>query len=131
MDREEECVCCHEIELVVYKNDKVFLHEKPPTPYRCVTDKPGFHTVCLNRWVLQVAWLQYKQEHGSRAYQSPKHWIFWHVTYSQLVRWCWEVIGKDVRVVLPSCAVSCIRAHYPPPGDEDDFVFVGFHFPDE
>ena len=33
--------------------------------------------------------------------------------------------------MLPSCAVSCIRAHFPPPGQEDDFVFVGFHFPDE
>ena len=31
-----------------------------------------------------------------------------------------------VRVVLPSCAVSCIRAHFPPPGIEDNFVFAGF-----
>jgi hypothetical protein len=40
------------------------------------------------------------------------------------VRWCWGVVGKEIRVVLPSCAVSCIQAHFPPPGDEDDFEFV-------
>jgi hypothetical protein len=49
-------------------------------------------------------------------------------TLRQLARWCWGVIGKDIRVVLPSFAVSCIRAHFPLPGQEDDFVFVGVSF---
>ena len=46
------------------------------------------------------------------------------------MRWCWDVVGKEIRVVL-SCAVSSIRAHFPPPGSEDDFEFVGFRFADE
>ena len=48
-----------------------------------------------------------------------------------MVRWCWGVLGKDIQVPLPSCAVSCIRAHFPPPGLEEDFEFDGFKFADE
>ena len=131
MDREVECLCCQEIPEVLNKNAEVYEHEKPRAPYPCITTNPAFQAVCLNRWVLQVAWCQYKQQYGTDAVEGPEHKINRHVAYRQLVRWCWGVIGKDIRVVLPSCAVSCIRAHFPPPGQEDDFVFVGFCFPDE
>ena len=131
MDREEECVCCQEISQVRDKNDEVFEYIKPREPYSCVTDNPGFKTGCLDRWVLQIAWLQYKQEYGKSAYEGPEHKVNRHVAYRQFVRWCWGVLGRDIRVVLPSSAVSCIRAHFPPPGDEDDFVFIGFRFADE
>ena len=131
MDREEECACCHEIEQVANKNQEVIEATKPAQPFSCITDNPGFHTVCLDRWVLQSAWLCYKQQYGSQAHQGPEHKIHRHIAYRQLVRWCWGVIGKEIRVVLPSCAVSCIRAHFPPPGNEDDFEFVGFRFADE
>ena len=124
MDKEEECLCCHEIQQVANKNEEVFEHVKPTVPYNCITDNPGFHTVCLDRWVLQGAWFQYRQQYGNKAYEGPEHKIYRHVAYRQLVRWCWGV-------VLPSCAVSCIRAHCPPPGNEDDFEFVGFRFADE
>ena len=80
---------------------------------------------------MQGAWYQYKQQYETDAVEGPEHKINRHVAYRQLVWWCWGVIGKDICVVLPSCAVSCIRAHIPPPSQEDDFVFVGLHFPDE
>ena len=67
MDREQECVCCHEIERIASKNEEVFEHVKPTEPYDCITDNPGFYTVCLDRWVLQAAWLDHKQQYGSRA----------------------------------------------------------------
>ena len=126
-----ECVCCQEIIEVVDKNAEVYDKLHPPVPYQCITDNPGFQAVCLNPWVLQVAWYQYKQQYGTDAFEGQEHKIDRHVAYRQLVRWCWGVIGKDIHVVLPSCAVSCIWAHFPPPGQEDDFVFVGFHFADE
>ena len=88
MDREEECVCCHEIEQVANKNEEVMEYIKPTLPYDSITDNPGFHAVCLDRWVLQAAWLQYKQQHGSTAYEGPDHKISRHVAYRQLVRWC-------------------------------------------
>ena len=50
-----------------------------------------------------------------------------HVAYRQLVRWCWSVLGKEIRVPLPFFVISCIRAHFPPPGLEEDFGFEGFN----
>jgi len=35
-----------------------------------------------------------------------------------------------MRVILPACAISCIRAHFPPPGYEEHFQFVGFKLPE-
>ena len=64
MDREEEYLCCHEIQQVANKSEEVFEHVKPSVPYNCITDNPGFHTVCLDRWVLQAAWFQYRQQYG-------------------------------------------------------------------
>ena len=53
------------------------------------------------------------------------------LAYRQFTRWCWGILGKEIRVVLPSRVVMCIRAHFPPPGYEDDFVFEGFKYADE
>ena len=36
--------------------------------------------------------------------------------YRQLVRWCWGILGREIRVPLSSCAVCCTRAHSPLPG---------------
>ena len=49
MHREEECFCCHEIEQVAKKNQEVMEYTKPTLSYDCITDNPGFHTVCLDR----------------------------------------------------------------------------------
>ena len=90
-----------------------------------------FQAVCLNQWVLQAAWSEYHQQYGTRAHEGPEHKNKRHVAYRQLVRWCWGVLGKDIRVPLPSCAVSCIQAHFPSPGLEEEFEFVGFRYADE
>lgn len=82
MDRNEECKCCLEISQIVDKNNEVT--EPPP----CITQHPGFGVVCLNRWVLQTAWYQYKQQYGNR-YEGPEHKLNRHIAYRQLVRWCW------------------------------------------
>ena len=34
---------------------------------------------------------------------------FTFMSYLNLTSWCWGWLGKDVRVVLPSCAVNKIR----------------------
>ena len=130
LDRAEECVCCQEIDCVVGKNLEAVELEGLAEPPSCITQHPGFHAVCVNRWVLQTAWYQYKQQYRN-SYEGPEHKKNRHIAYRQLARWCWGILGKEVRVVLPSCAVSCIRAFFPPPGYEDDFVFEGFHYADE
>ena len=103
--QEEECACCHELEQVCNKSQEVNEKIKPALPFTCITDNPGFHTVCLDIWVLQAAWFGYKQQYGSRAYKVPEHNVNRHIAYHQLVRWCWGVTGKEIRVVLPTCAV--------------------------
>jgi hypothetical protein len=113
MDREEESICCQEIPACVSINQEAAQIEEIPVP-ECITDNPAFQYLCLNYWVLQVAWSDYRQHYGIKAHEGPE-----------------DILGKEIRVPLPSCAVSCILAHFPPPGLEEDFVFEGFKFADE
>ena len=130
MDREEESVCCQEISACVAINQESAEFKEIATP-ECVTDNPVFQNLCLDFWVLKLAWSQYRQQYGAKAFEGPDHKKHRHVAYRQFVRWCWDILGKEIRVPLPSCVVSCGRAHYPPPGLEEDFVFEGFKFADE
>ena len=131
MDRDVECVCCHEVPQIMSKNQQVFEKENCIDPITCITNNPGFKTVCLNRLVLEAAWFQYWQYYGKKDDEGPEHKRNRHIAYRQLFRWCWGVVGKEIRVVLPSCAVMCIRLYFPPPGLEDDFEFTGFLYADE
>ena len=128
MDCTEECVCCHEVPKVMNKNEEVFETDKLKEKPSCITDKPAFKAVYLNPWVLQVARYDYKQQYSTMATEGPEDRKNRHVAYRQLAGWCWGYLGKEIRVPLPACAVSCIRAHFPPPGLEENFVF---HFADE
>lgn len=97
----------------------------------CITQHPGFMHVCINKWVLKTAWYQYKQNYTDSD-EGPEHKQFRHIAYCQLARWCWGILGKDVRVVLPSLCRNVHKSTYfPPPGLEEDFVFEGFHFSNE
>lgn len=49
----EECICCKEIDRVSEVMGQLDLED------RCITLHPGFHDVCLNRWVLEVASLNF------------------------------------------------------------------------
>ena len=52
----KECICCCEIAWVVDKLEG--------TGAPCITGHEGFNAVCLNTWVLQIAYYQYKQQYG-------------------------------------------------------------------
>ena len=108
MWREEENLCFWEIEEIQRKNLKAFEIEHLVAPPDCIVQHPGFQAVCLNHWVLQAAWLQYKQQYGTSAYKGPDHKKSRHIACRQLVRWCWGVLGKEIRVPLPSCATIYI-----------------------
>ena len=43
----------------------------------------------------------------------------------------WTYACIKVCIVLPSCAVCCIRGHFPPQNNEHDFVFKGFRLAEE
>ena len=103
-----ECMCCKEIdEIVSLGMQMVFESEAAEAPL-CITDHPRFLAVC-----------------------KPDHKQLHHIAYRQIARWDWGLLGKEVRVVLPSCAVMHIRQHFPPPGLEENFTFEGFHDDDE
>uniref|UniRef100_A0A3Q3D4C8 Uncharacterized protein n=1 Tax=Hippocampus comes TaxID=109280 RepID=A0A3Q3D4C8_HIPCM len=74
----------------------------------CITDHPGLNAVWPDPYGLQVAWMTYKQQYKGKAFDGPQ---------------------DDNRVVLPACAVSCIGALFPPPGEEESAVFKGFPSP--
>ena len=72
MEREEESICCQEVDAVRKKNLEDVMEEQLQAELRCIVQHPGFEAVCLNVWVLQTAWLQYKQQYGSSAYEGPE-----------------------------------------------------------
>ena len=129
MDREAECLCCMECGRTTFKLDDNITVLRKSSRFTCITQHPGFQSVCLDPWVLQVAWLAYKQAY-EQIYDGPQHKKYRHIAYRQYVRWVYGYVGRNIRVPLPSCAVSCIRAHYPPPGDEEYFQFTGFLYPE-
>ncbi|XP_020915404.1 uncharacterized protein LOC110252894 [Exaiptasia diaphana] len=131
MDRREECVCCKEVDRARNLMRQAVEDGEMQEEGQCITLHPGLKAVCLNVHVLKTAWYQYKQQYGSKCYEGPEHKKYRHVGYRQFVRWCWGFLGKEIRVPLPSCVVSCIRAHFPPPGLEENFEFQGFCFADE
>ena len=56
-----ESVCCMEIPKT---KEKV---EAEESSIACITGHPGFDAVCLNVWVLQAAFFEYRHLYGSGA----------------------------------------------------------------
>lgn len=62
MGTSAECICCKEISSVVAK-----IGEANDSDVSCIIEHPGFEAVCLNVWVLQAAYFQYRQHHGTES----------------------------------------------------------------
>ncbi|KAL8578772.1 hypothetical protein ACOMHN_045760 [Nucella lapillus] len=75
---------------------------------KCITEVAGFELVCLNPFVLETAYLQFRQEHDVDldTTQAEK---YRYTGYRQIVRWCYGFLRRSTRVPLPSCVVSRIR----------------------
>ncbi|XP_074645860.1 uncharacterized protein LOC141902119 [Tubulanus polymorphus] len=127
LDAEPECVCCKEIGVVAGKIQK--FEGLDAQRYTCITDTGSFNAVCLHVAVLQTAWYAYRSQYGSKTFEGTENDKFRHIAYRQFVRWCWGFCGPKIRVILPSCVVSCIRAHFPEDGDEEFAVYKGFRLP--
>ena len=57
-----ERVCCTEINEITAK-----ITDANNPSVTCITQHPGFNAVCLNIWVLQAAYYQYRQEYGQSS----------------------------------------------------------------
>ncbi len=51
----------------------------------------------------------------------PRQYRFF--AYRQFTSWCWGWLGRKVRVVLPSCVVTKVRAKFP------SKAYTGFKYP--
>ena len=116
-----ECTYCREIDAIESKM------LENPTDIHCIIDHKGFQSVCLDVWVLQTAYHNYRQKYGDAEDKSVTTSTFCRryrfMAYRQLTGWCWGWLGKNVRVVLPSCAVSKIREIFP------SSAYAGFKYP--
>ena len=63
MPTARECLCCQEVEKVVYRIDP------SDSAVTCNTEY-GFYPVCLNIWVLQTAYFEYRQSYGTSDLSS-------------------------------------------------------------
>lgn len=107
LNRVVECICCAQIDCIVAKNNIMKLSRQKDWPNLLFASHSiEAVVVCLNLWVLQTAWYNTIQQ-----YQDSYSWrggarVFWE----------------------RKCEWFCHRAHFPPLGFEEDFVFEGFHF---
>ncbi|XP_069133573.1 uncharacterized protein [Argopecten irradians] len=111
MPTEKESLCCKEMDQVQNKLSE-----------GCITAHSGFDAVCLNEYVLETAYLTFRQYHGPLPEDQNKRNRY--IAYRQFVRWCWGWLGRHVRVILPACAVSSIRNTFP----AADGQYHGFEF---
>ena len=88
-----DCIYCAQIDCVVAKNNEAVETDGLAEPPICITQHPGFHTICLNHWVLQMAWYQCKQQYQD-SYEGPSHKENRHIAYRQLASWCWGLLEK-------------------------------------
>lgn len=58
MPTARECICCQESDRVNSKRESF----NPDTP--CITQHPGFSSVCLDVYVLETAYYQYRSQYG-------------------------------------------------------------------
>lgn len=66
MSTARECVCCHEVEKV-----KMLFEELEDI--KCIIDHPGFPAACLNTYVLQIAYYQYRQQYREDIADSSEY----------------------------------------------------------
>ena len=60
-----ECISCKEISGVISKTNE------EDSQMACITEYSGFAFVCLDVWVIQIAYYQYRQHSGADQHSSP------------------------------------------------------------
>ena len=104
LNRNEECTYCSEFPEICNKNrEAVEMGEVAEAPV-CITQHPGFQAVCLNRWVLQTAWYQYRQY--SQSYEDPPKKTQQALSLSptcQMVLGCSSQRNKSPFVIMCRC----------------------------
>ena len=75
-----ESCCCLERPQIKKKVDE-FMDMSPENEIVCITEHPGFKANCLDFWVLEVAYLQYKQQYqGDRMDFEQNEYVLLNIT---------------------------------------------------
>ncbi len=48
-----------------------------------------------------------------------------YLSYRSFVSWCWGLLGRRIRVIIPACVVLRIRSEFP----DEEGHYVGFKLP--
>ncbi|XP_057675909.1 uncharacterized protein LOC130906042 isoform X2 [Corythoichthys intestinalis] len=118
MPTEPENVCCIEINEVKKRMQEL------PVPPMCMTDHPGFEPVCLNVFSLQNVCNIFNADYGRLKLQGLEH-RYRYMAKRSFVSWCWGYLGRNIRVVLPSCVAHRITEEFP----DTQGNYVGFRPP--
>nr|XP_021331263.1 P2X purinoceptor 7-like [Danio rerio] len=118
MPTEVENICCKETQKVVQRMMQV------PDPPTCMVQHPGFEPNCLNMYTLQNINNIYRADYGPLRHRNVEE-RFRYLSYRSFVSWCWGWLGREVRVVIPSCVVRRIRQEFPNAAGQ----YVGFRPP--
>ena len=87
---------------------------------QCVTSFHTFRKVCLDRDILEVC-AKTQADHFAEDFEFSTS-SFRKAAYRQFVMWKYGKLGYGNRRIIPSCAVTMIRAAYPSP----DGTYMGF-----
>ena len=116
-----EAVCCHTSGASKLLSQAVSIY-KEDAPYQCIIEHPSFKLNCLAPEVIVESWKGYKHFYGDKCCEGPVHKRNRHVAYSNAVRLFYNIVGRNCRIVLPSCVVAAITAEFPAP----DSSYTGY-----
>lgn len=69
LQKASECVCCVEVEKCQAALSSEQVLEDTVEPPACITDHPGFRSVCLDKWSLRVSAEKYRRRDRSKYKQ--------------------------------------------------------------
>ena len=95
------------------------------TMFKCITEHPGFLSNCLDIYVLEASFYEFCQQEGPPGDDELLHETLRYLAYRRFIRWIFKKLGKQVRKVIPCCAVLKIRYAFP----ADSGQYTGFKFP--
>ncbi|KAM7302643.1 P2X purinoceptor 7-like isoform X1 [Ixodes scapularis] len=88
----------------------------------CITKHPWFELYCLNRPVLDLAYVKMQYFCSLDAGNRTQEEKYRYTAYHQFTWWVHKRLGRGNRVVLPSCVVCRIRQEFP----STDGTYRGF-----
>lgn len=115
-------MCSHDtsiVEKVCCKSPKILSDEQFGNE-SCITGTATFHSICLDKDVLEVALEGWNDLQGDSRTYDNKNYRF--IAYRQFILWCHGRVGRKNRIPLPNCVLRKIREVFPDP----DNIYVPF-----